>query len=130
MRPGDTTSSEVLVDAWERWARRCAELTPEQWRTPTRCHPWDVHALTAHVCPDPTMFDMVDAARVDGPPAVADAAELLRGFNRPGGAAHTMADQLADHAVSDGATLTTEHAVARFEACTPASCVTPQWLAT
>ena len=44
----------------------------------------DVAALVAHVCPDLAMFDMLAAATIEGPPAVTDAAELLRQFNRPG----------------------------------------------
>jgi hypothetical protein len=97
-----------------RWARRCAELTADKWSTPTRCRPWDVRALVAHVCPDPGMFDKLDAARIDAPAAVTDGADLLRRFNEPDGIAHTMADDLAQQALSDAEELTSEDAVHRF----------------
>ena len=87
MRFDDDAVREVLADAWGRWARRCAELTPQQWSTATRC-PWDVRQLVAHLCPDRSMFDMLSAATTDGPAAVTDAAEMLRRFNAPGGIAH------------------------------------------
>ena len=66
---------DLLADAWERWARQCAELTPQNWSTPTRCSRWDVAALVAHVCPDLAMFDMLAAATIEGPPAVTDASK-------------------------------------------------------
>ncbi|MCT7659625.1 maleylpyruvate isomerase N-terminal domain-containing protein [Mycobacterium deserti] len=117
MRPGSDGLRQLLADAWERWARRCAELTPDQWSTPTRCRPWDVAALLAHVCPTAAMFDELDAARIDEDALVTDAAELLRRFNAPGGVAHTGADDLADQAVADAAGLTPEAAASRFSEC-------------
>ena len=83
MRLDEDAVREPLADAWQRWARRCAELTPEQWSTATRCHPWDVRGLVAHLCPDRSLFDMLNAARTEGPAAVTDAAEMLRRFNAP-----------------------------------------------
>jgi hypothetical protein len=109
-----TALPEVLADGWERWARRCAELAATEWRTKTRCACWDVHALVAHVCPDPAMFDMLAGATVDGPAAVTEAAELLRRFNAPDGIAHTMADELAAQAIADAETLTPDVIVRRF----------------
>jgi hypothetical protein len=117
MRLDEDAVREVLADAWERWARRCAELTPQQWSTATRCRPWDVRALVAHMCPEPSMFDMLNAATTDHPAAVTDAAEMLRRFNAPGGIAHTSADRLAEQATSDAARLTPDAAVTRFTAC-------------
>ncbi|MGV0792446.1 maleylpyruvate isomerase N-terminal domain-containing protein [Mycolicibacterium sp. XJ1819] len=105
---------EALADAWERWARRCTALTAAQWSAPTRCIPWDVRALIAHVCPDPAMFDMLTEAVIDGPPAVDDAAELLRLFNEPGGVAHTSAGRVAEQALTDAAKLSPQTVVARF----------------
>ena len=87
---------DLLADAWERWAGRCTELTPQHWSTPTRCSRWDVAALVAHVCPDPAMFDMLDGAKNVGPAAVTEAAELLGRFNAADGIAHTKADELAE----------------------------------
>src|SRR5258708_24770871 len=69
MRLDEDAVREVLADAWERWARRCAELTPQQWSTATRCRPWAVRALVAHLCPDRSPFDMLNAATTDQPAA-------------------------------------------------------------
>jgi uncharacterized protein (TIGR03083 family) len=117
MRLDSDDVREVLADAWERWARRCGELTDEQWSTATRCKPWDLRALVAHLCPNPEMFDMLDGAKTDEPPVVTDGADLLRRFNEPGGIAHTSADNLAEQAVSDAAHLTPDAAVTRFIDC-------------
>lgn len=117
MRLDDDAVREVLADAWERWARRCTELTPQQWSTATRCRPWEVRQLVAHLCPHRSMFDMLNAAVTDGPAAVTDAAEMLRRFNAPGGIAYTSADNIAERAASDAATLTPAEAVTRFTEC-------------
>jgi len=117
MRLDSDEVREVLADAWERWARRCATLRQEEWSTPTRCTGWDVAALLAHVCPDPATFDRLDAAIVDGPAAVIDAAEMLRRFNEPDGIAHTTADRLAEQAVADAEALTPDAAATRFTEC-------------
>jgi uncharacterized protein (TIGR03083 family) len=117
MRLDSDNVREALADAWERWARRCGELTPEQWSTPTRCSPWDVRALVAHLCPDPAVFDMLDGARTDEPPVITDGADLLRRFNEPGGIAHTAADNLAEQTVSDAEHLTPDAVVTRFNEC-------------
>jgi len=114
MRLNTDDIRDVLADAWERWARRCAELTAEQWATPTRCTPWDVRALVAHVCPDPAMFDRIEAMTTEGTANVSDAADLLRRFNEPGGIAHTAADSVAEQAVADAETLTPDAVVTRF----------------
>ncbi|MGX9791208.1 maleylpyruvate isomerase N-terminal domain-containing protein [Mycobacterium sp. MMS18-G62] len=125
MRLDGDAARQVLADAWERWARRCAELTPQQWSTATRCRPWDVRGLVAHACPGRSMFDMLTAATTDGPAAVTDAAEMLRRFNAPGGIAHTSADDIAEHAATEAATLTPDDAVTRFTECAEILRATP-----
>ncbi len=125
MRLDGDDAREVLADAWERWARRCAALSPQEWSTPTRCGGWDVAALLAHVCPDPAMFERLSGAIVDGPAAVTDAAEMLRRFNKPDGIAHTTADTLAEQAVADAAALTPGAAAARFSECARILLTTP-----
>lgn len=117
MRLADVTLRDVLANAWERWGRRCAELTDAQWRTATRCVPWQVEALVAHVCPEPTTFESLAFATVAGPAAVTDAAAMLRIFNEPDGVANTTADQIADRAVSEASALTPRVAAARFAEC-------------
>jgi Mycothiol maleylpyruvate isomerase N-terminal domain len=114
MRLDEDAVCETLADAWQRWARRCAELTPQEWLTATRCRPWDVRGLVAHLCPDRSMFDVLIAATTDGPAAVTDAAEMLRRFNAPGGVAHTSADAIAERGTADATTLTPDAAVTRF----------------
>jgi uncharacterized protein (TIGR03083 family) len=113
----DATPNELLAAAWQHWAQACDALSDEQWATPTRCAPWDVAALGAHVAPDPTMFDLLEGIAVDDRPAVVDAAELLRRFNAAGGVAHTMADELATTAVRTAATLTPAAIAGRFTTC-------------
>jgi hypothetical protein len=63
------------------------------------------------------MFDMLESALTIEPPAAIDAVDLLRFFNQPGGAAQTIADQIAEHAVSQAAHLTSDVIVDRFIAC-------------
>ena len=100
MRLDEDAVRETLADAWERWARRCAELTPQQWSTATRCRPWDVRGLVAHLCPSRAMFDMLTAA-------------------------HTSADDIAERATSDATTLTPDDAVTRFTECAQILRATP-----
>jgi uncharacterized protein (TIGR03083 family) len=117
MRLDSDDVREVLADAWERWAVRCGELTQEEWSTPTRCNPWHVRALVAHLCPNREMFDMLDGAKTYEPPVVTDGADLLRRFNEPGGIAHSTAHDLAEQAVSDAEHLTPDAVVTRFNEC-------------
>lgn len=117
----DDTTRDLLADSWERWARRCSELTAEQWSTPTRCTPWDVHALVAHACPALSLFDLLDRNLLDADAAVGDGASMLRTFNAPGGAAHTTAGDLAQTALSEAVTLRPADAVTRFNDCARAA---------
>ena len=97
--------------------RAGAANSPRAMVDATRCSPWDVRALVAHLCPNPEMFDMLDGARTDEPPVVSDGADLLRRFNEPGGIAHTAADDLAEQAVPTPTHLTPDAAVTRFKEC-------------
>lgn len=125
MRLDQDAVREVLADAWERWARRCAELTPQQWSAATRCRPWDVRELVAHLCPDRSMFDLLYAAKTDQPAVVTGAAEMLRRFNAPGGIAHTSADDIAERAHTEATALTPDAAVRRFTECAEILRATP-----
>jgi len=104
MRLDEDAVRQTSADARERWARRCAELTPQQWSTATRCTPWDVRGLVSHRCPDLSLFDMLNAATTDGRAAVADAADMPRRFNAPGGIAHTSADSIAERTTAAATT--------------------------
>lgn len=105
---------DELAAAWERWGHRCADLTETQWRAATRCGAWDVQSLVAHVCPEATTFDDIAKARVDSPPAVTDAAGMLRIFNQPDGVANTTADRIAAQAAQAASSLRPAAAAARF----------------
>jgi hypothetical protein len=117
MRRDHPTNRRLLTEVWDAWARRCRDLTSDQWATPTRCRPWDVHALAAHVVPDPAQLAQLTGSAVAAPAAVDDAAELLRRFNQPGGVAHTMAGLVAEQAVASRRALPTGEIASRFEAC-------------
>src|SRR5690242_13594785 len=114
MRLDEAAVREGLADAWERWARR-AHITAMVGddAVPTM----DVRGRVAHLCPDPSMFDMLTAATIDAPAAVVDAAEMLRRFSAPGGIAHTSADQIAERATTEPTALTHEAAVTLFTEC-------------
>ncbi|MFI2607554.1 maleylpyruvate isomerase N-terminal domain-containing protein [Kitasatospora sp. NPDC018619] len=90
--------SELLAQAWASWAERGAALAAEDWGRPTRLPGWTVRELYAHVAPVPEMFDGLRAAVLDGPAEMVDGAGVLRAYNRPGGIAHTAADQVAEAA--------------------------------
>jgi uncharacterized protein (TIGR03083 family) len=120
MRLDEDALREVLADTWLRWARRCSELTPQQWSTATRCEPWDVRGLVAHLCPNRSMFDVLASARTPEP-----AADMLRRFNAPDGIAHTSADGIAERATADATTLTPDDAVTSFTECAEILCTTP-----
>jgi hypothetical protein len=71
------------------------------------------------------MFDMLNTAATDKPVAVTDAAEMLRRFNAPGGIAHTSADNIAERAHTEAATLTPHDFVTRFTDCAEIVRATP-----
>src|SRR5438046_10120091 len=85
----------LLAQCWQYWAERCAQLSPEEWATPTRCPPWDVAALVAHVAPDPAMLDGLAAMAREGDAAAVDASRLLREVNGPGMVAEAMTCEAA-----------------------------------
>jgi uncharacterized protein (TIGR03083 family) len=104
----------LLAQCWQYWAERCAVLTAEEWAVPTRCPPWDVAALVAHVAPDPAVLQGLPKAVIDGEAAVADPAVLLQQFNESGGAAHAMAAEVASRATEKAEALGPVELVRRF----------------
>lgn len=96
---------DALEAVWGRWAEIGAELQEQQWSRSTRCTGWDVAALYAHVGMfPPAMVDPPFASKgATGDPVTA--VDILRGFNAPGGVAHTMAERVFQAAVSTSADL-------------------------
>ncbi|WP_280383423.1 maleylpyruvate isomerase N-terminal domain-containing protein [Nocardia wallacei] len=90
----DITTLEQLCLTW---GERVAALTPAQWTTPTRLPEWTVQDLVAHMAPDKQVLDFLRGERVESP-TVTSGAQWLRIFNEPGGAAHTLADDVAEQA--------------------------------
>jgi uncharacterized protein (TIGR03083 family) len=112
---GDVYSGrlDALDETWRVWAELGAGLTGEQWATATRCPGWDVAAVYAHHSVFPQLFDAaLPTVGAAGEPVTA--VDTLRGFNAPQGVAHTMAEAVADHAVSEAAQLGTKELVDRF----------------
>ncbi|QBS42898.1 maleylpyruvate isomerase N-terminal domain-containing protein [Nocardia sp. CS682] len=107
-------NTEMLDELWRSWAERGAVLTAEQWATPTRLPGWSVRALFAHVAPDPAIMATMRDARVTGPPAAENGAEILRIFNAPGGLAHTAADDIAVQASETAEHIDTDALLRRF----------------
>jgi uncharacterized protein (TIGR03083 family) len=104
----------LLAQCWQYWAERCVAMSADEWATPTRCPPWDVAALAAHVAPDPAAIRELANTVIEGGAAVADAALLLRQFNESGGAAHAMAAEVASRATEQATTLGPVDLVGRF----------------
>lgn len=88
---------DALEAVWRRWAEVGDGLTEAEWTTPSRCTGWDVAALFAHVGVFPQA--VLEPPPADGGEPVT-AVQILRGFNAPSGRAHTMAEAVADHAVT------------------------------
>lgn len=88
---------EVLEQIWRAWTERAAGLGEDEWGRPTRLTGWTVLDLVAHMAPDRQVVEFFGAPQVSDP-VVTSGAEMLRRFNAPGGAAHVMADELADAA--------------------------------
>lgn len=98
-----TARVDALEQTWSECARIGRELTEPDSRRPTRCVPWQVAQLYAHHSSFPLV--LVSPIATDERVAPVDAAHVLRGFNAPGGEAHTMASAVAERA----ATVSAEH---------------------
>ena len=103
---------DALEQTWAEWARIGSELTEPDWRRPTRCAPWQVAQLYAHHSSFPVV--LVSPATTDETAAPVDAAEVLRGFNAPGGEAHTRAATVANRAAKVSAEHSPAELVDRF----------------
>lgn len=116
---------DALEQTWQVWAQLGGDLTEEQWSTGTRCPGWDVAALYAHYSAFPLALS-APLPLPDGPVGEpVTAVEVLRRFNAPDGVAHTMAETVADGAVSEAAAHTRRELVDRFSVHGPRAL---QWL--
>lgn len=105
---------DALEQAWQVWAQLGDDLTEEQWSRTTRCPGWDVAALYAHHSTVPLAMSSLPPLP-DGPVGEpVTAVEVLRRFNAPAGVAHTMAETVADGAVSEAAQHSRRELVDRF----------------
>ncbi|MGH3941148.1 MAG: maleylpyruvate isomerase N-terminal domain-containing protein, partial [Pseudonocardiaceae bacterium] len=104
---------DALQETWQVWAELGGELTDEQWSRPTRCPGWDVAAVYAHHSEIPQMLSAPLPIPVGAPDAVT-AVEILRRFNAPDGVAHTSAQLVADHAISEAGRHSRSALVERF----------------
>ena len=115
----------ALEQIWQVWAQLGADLTEQQWSTGTRCPGWDVAAVYAHYSVFPLMMSTAPPVP-DGPIGEPlTAVEIVRQFNAPGGAAHTMAETVANGAVSEATAHTRRELVDRFSVHGPRAL---QWL--
>jgi len=104
---------DALQETWQVWAQLGADLTDEQWSRPTRCSGWDVAAVYTHHSEFPRALSAPPPMPADASNAVT-AVEVLRRFNAPNGVAHTMAQMVADQAISAAGQLTRSELVERF----------------
>jgi uncharacterized protein (TIGR03083 family) len=103
---------DTLERIWQIWAELGDSLAEQQWSAATRCPGWDVAAVYAHYSVFPLMMN---AALPEGPVGEpVTAVEIIRRFNAPDGAAHTMAETVAEGAVSEAAAHTRRELVDRF----------------
>jgi uncharacterized protein (TIGR03083 family) len=105
---------DALEQIWQVWAQLGDSLTEQQWSAATRCSGWDVAAVYAHY----SVFPLNMSAPLqlpDGPGGEpVTAVEVVRRFNAPDGAAHTMAETVADGAITEAATHTRRELIDRF----------------
>ena len=108
---------DALEQTWSEWARIGSQLSEQDWRRPTRCEPWQVAQLFAHHSSFPVVLAS-PATTKDQTPTVS-AADVLRGFNAPGGEAHTMASAVAERAAAVSAKHPPAELVERFAVTGP-----------
>jgi hypothetical protein len=86
------TIPEVLRQQWDVVAKQAASLSEEQFHTPTRCHPWDIKALLAHMWR--ALFRIPTALEAPEPPeARVDSVAYWTSYDPK-----TDAPQIAQHA--------------------------------
>jgi uncharacterized protein (TIGR03083 family) len=113
--------ADLLGAAWRWWATTLGALPTGEWSRPTRLEGWDVHGLAAHHAMFAGALTRLVDRPVDGEPAVATARDMLRGFNAPGGNAHTLAPAIADLARAQAGAQPPDALVRRFAVDAPAA---------
>ena len=110
---------DVLGEAWRWWATTLTDLDSSSWSADTRLPGWDVAALTAHATLLIRGLRFLALQPLDAEPAMATAAEMLRGFNEPGGVATTSAEGVAEMARRQSESMTPDELVAMFAVTGP-----------
>ena len=113
-------NTELLEELWRSWADRGSGFTAADWAARTRLPGWSVHALFAHVAPDPAVLRALRAAPVPDGHTVTSGAEMLRIFNSPGGIAHTAAEDIEEAARRAAESLGIDELLRRFDKDGPA----------
>src|SRR5687768_10664971 len=105
MAPGFADRCAILAEAWRWWAQTLSAVGEPDWRRSTRLEGWDVAALVAHHTLLVRGLPLVASRPIDGEPQKATAADMLRGFNAPGGAATEGAAIVAEIARQQAASM-------------------------
>jgi uncharacterized protein (TIGR03083 family) len=111
-----------LDEMWATWAATLRTLSVTEWSRPTRLPGWDVAALVAHhsMFPASGVPAMLQRRRDDAP-TMGSAAELLRRFNEPDGAATRLAGAVEEQARAVAGTIATDELVRRFSDVAPST---------
>lgn len=114
-REGYGVRIDALAATWAGWAQIGASMSEGDWTAPSRCTGWDVVSLYAHHSLFPVALGKPTPEASPGAPVVG-AADVLKGFNRPGGPAHTMARPVAEQALSQARDVDRTELAGRFGA--------------
>jgi uncharacterized protein (TIGR03083 family) len=93
---------------YDRFLDLLRSLTPDEWRRPTECEPWDVRAMASHVL-----------AEAESHSSLREMAHQMRAYRKAKSA--PMIDAMTGLQVRDRADLTPDEIVARFQHAVPRS---------
>jgi uncharacterized protein (TIGR03083 family) len=110
----------ALGEAWRWWATILTDLNAASWRLETRLPGWDVAALVAHTSLLVRGLRFLSSQPIDAEPAMRSARDMLSRFNAPGGVATTRADEIAEMARQQSASMSRDDLVALFAVKAPA----------
>jgi uncharacterized protein (TIGR03083 family) len=109
----------VLAEVWRWWASALSNLGPAAWELESRLPGWDVAALVAHSSQLVRGLGFLSSRPLDVEPAVRSAGEMLGRFNAPGGVATTLAEEIAEMARRQAASMSADELVALFAVTAP-----------